>query len=153
MCISPASSCWSACHCSSRHLLHNHVLKTVGAPVSSIRLPSNYGSERVLGCALGLVGCHTVAQEGQEGHVTDSGCQEVRGKHHWCDEHQTSYAPSWRVRLPRHHSHPTMSAEYFRPTVVKMLGNRTPEEFLRLPCAARADPGEAASAGRPSCDH
>ena len=30
-----------------------------------------------------------------------------------------------------------MSAEYFRPTVVKMLGNRTPEEFLRLPSAQR----------------
>ena len=30
-----------------------------------------------------------------------------------------------------------MSAKYFRPTVVKMLGNQTPEEFLCLPSAQR----------------
>ena len=30
-----------------------------------------------------------------------------------------------------------MSAKYFRPTVVKMLENWTPEEFLRLPSTQR----------------
>ena len=32
-----------------------------------------------------------MALEGQEGGVTDSECQEIRGQHHY-DEHQTSYA-------------------------------------------------------------
>ena len=142
MCTSPMSS--TACQCSTQHLLHNYVsnlvdglyLRSCSHRSTALEGSWTRGNDWFPYYGALVEDSYTVAPEGQEGGVTNSECQEIRGQHH-CDEHQTSYASFLGAQLPRYYSHSTMLAKYFHPTVVKILGNQTSEKFLHLPSAQR----------------